>query len=32
VTDAMRLPYVAVPEAVEPVISMVDVGMTYPNG
>jgi energy-coupling factor transporter ATP-binding protein EcfA2 len=31
-TDALRLPYVAVPDAVEPVISMVDVGMTYPNG
>src|SRR4029079_6985690 len=28
----MRLPYVAVPKAVEPVISMVEVGMTYPNG
>ena len=32
VTDAMRRPYVAAPDRVEPVISMVDVGMTYPNG
>jgi cell division transport system ATP-binding protein len=31
-TDALRLPYVAVPKAIQPVISMVDVGMTYPNG
>ena len=31
-TDTLRRPYVAVPDVAEPVISMVDVGMTYPNG
>jgi cell division transport system ATP-binding protein len=31
-TDTLRRPYVAVPDVKEPVISMVDVGMTYPNG
>ena len=31
-TDTLRRPYVATPDLAEPVISMVDVGMTYPNG
>jgi cell division transport system ATP-binding protein len=32
VTGTLERPYVARPAPVEPVISMVDVGMTYPNG
>jgi len=31
-TETLRRPYVAAPDLAEPVISMVDVGMTYPNG
>ena len=31
-TDTLRRPFVARPSEREPVISMVDVGMTYPNG
>ena len=31
-TDTMRRPFVAKQSDAEPVISMVDVGMTYPNG
>ena len=31
-TDTLRRPYVAAPNLAEPVITMVDVGMTYPNG
>jgi cell division transport system ATP-binding protein len=32
VTETLERPFVARPTPVEPVISMVDVGMTYPNG
>jgi cell division transport system ATP-binding protein len=32
VTETLERPFVARPAPVEPVISMVDVGMTYPNG
>ena len=31
-TDTLRRPFVAKPSVAQPVISMVDVGMTYPNG
>ena len=31
-TETLERPFVAQPAPVEPVISMVDVGMTYPNG
>jgi len=31
-TDTLERPYVAQPQRADPVISMVDVGMTYPNG